>query len=144
MMKIETTTSKQADLTSNTKLEKDPIIDSINRKRLLARMGKERLDKEVVGDQTWLDIKDQTWPERQSPWDGGSEIQHHLKYPVYTEEDWYIQLDEKDKERVTDLIAAERMILNEAPIYLLSRPNSMYIRFFVHRPFYADLEYMIY
>ena len=63
---------------------------------------------------------------------------------MYTEEDWYIQLDEKDKERVTDLIAAERMILNEAPIYLLSRPNSMYIRFFVHRPFYADLEYMVY
>ena len=39
-----------------------------------------------------------------------------LKYPVYTEEEWYIQLDEKDKERVTDLIAAERMILNFAPI----------------------------
>ena len=67
-----------------------------------------------------------------------------LKYPVYTEEEWYTQLDEKDKERVSDLIAAERMILNEAPIFELSRPNSMYIRFFVHRPFYADLEYMVY
>ena len=47
-------------------------------------MGSERLDKEVIADQTWLEIKDQTWPERQSPWEGGSEIQHHLKYPVYT------------------------------------------------------------
>ena len=36
------------------------------------------------------------------------------------------------------------MILNEAPIYLLSRPSSMYIRFFVHRPIFADLEYMVY
>ena len=44
MMKIETTTSKKADLTSNTKLEKDPIIESINRKRALAEKGKEGLD----------------------------------------------------------------------------------------------------
>ena len=44
MMKVETTTSRSADLTSNTKLEEDPIIDSINRRRLLARMGKGGLD----------------------------------------------------------------------------------------------------
>ena len=50
MMKIETTTSKKADLTSNTKLEKDPIIESINRKRDLARKGTNLLDEEKFGD----------------------------------------------------------------------------------------------
>ena len=48
MMKIETTTSKKADLTSNTKLEKDLIIESINRRRALAKMGRDGLDIELI------------------------------------------------------------------------------------------------
>ena len=88
LLKIETTTSSEASQTRNKKLSKDPILESINRIREFARLGKEKLDELKVRKdgklQRWIDVKDEVWPERES-----SDLQAQLKYPVYSELDWF-------------------------------------------------------
>ena len=147
MLQVDTTTSRDAAGNSNCKLDKDPVLEMINRRRSLAKEaiksmtpeGVTNLDSQTFGDTTWGEIKDNTWPER-----GISELHTYLKFPVYTEEEWYLGLSKMDQERVTDLVAAERIIQNQAPLNLIYRPQSMYIKKFGHRPLYADLEYFIY
>ena len=46
---------------------------------------------EQIADMKWVEIKDQTWPDRES-----STLQGLLQYPVYDKEDWYLELDRKD------------------------------------------------
>lgn len=93
LLKIETTTSSEAAQTRNKKLSKDPILESINRRREFARLGQEKLDEIKVRKdgklQRWVDVKDEVWPERES-----SDLQLQLKYPVYSELDWFQELGE--------------------------------------------------
>ena len=68
-----------------------------------------------------------------------------MKYPVYSDEKWFNELEKDDQERIIDLIAAERILLNEGPMFKIYRPNSMQIPgYFKHRPLFADVEYFIY
>ena len=144
LLVIESTTSTEATQTRNKKLNKDPTLEAINRRREYARLGQEELDKKMVmkdGEKkTWLEVKDEVWPDRE-----GCELHAKLKYPVYSDEEWFNELDKDDQERIIDMIAAERILYNEGPMFKIYRPNSMQIPgYFKHRPAFADVEYFIY
>ena len=89
---------------------------------------------------SWLEVKDEVWSDREA-----SELQEKFKYPVYSDLDWFKELGKDDQERIIDLIAAERILYNNGPMFKIYRPNSMQIAgYFKHRPAFADVEYFIY
>ena len=53
----------------------------------------------------WLEVKDEVWKDREN-----CELAQKLKYPVYSDEEWFNELDKDDQERIIDLIAAERIL----------------------------------
>ena len=53
-------------------------------------------------------------------------------------------MKEDQQQKVVDLVAAERLLYNDAPLFKINRPECMKIRYFDQRPIYADLEFIIY